>query len=77
MTAQVREKLIYNGDTHWMASEPLSDYLKTRPEIRFAIASTACWRGYFGTWEIIDDQLYVVELKGKIKGYVPVGVSYV
>ena len=77
MTAQVREKLIYNGDTHWMASEPLSDYLKTRPEIRFAIASTACWRGYCGTWEIIDVELYLVELKGKIKGYVPVGVSYV
>jgi hypothetical protein len=77
MTAQVREKLIYNGVTHWMASEPLSDYLKTRPEIRFAIASTACWRGYCGTWEIIDDELYLVELEGKIKGYVPVGVSHI
>jgi hypothetical protein len=76
MTAQVGEKLIYKGQDHWMASEPLSDYLKTRPEIRFAIAITACMRGYCGTWEIIDDQLYVVELKGKIKGYVPVGVSY-
>ena len=77
MTAQVREKLIYNGDTHWMASEPLSDYLKTKPEIKFAISTTACWRGYCGTWEIMDDQLYLVELEGKIKGYVPVGVSHI
>jgi hypothetical protein len=77
MTAQVREKLIYNGDTHWMASEPLSSYLKTKPDIKFVICTTACWRGYFGTWEIIDDELYLVELDGKNKGYVPVGLSYV
>ncbi len=77
MTAQVGEKLIYNGKEHWMASEPLSDYLKTKRDIKFAFDSTACMRGYCGTWEIIDDQLYLVELKGKIKGYVPVGVSHV
>lgn len=77
MTAQAREKLIYKGKEHWMASEPLSSYLKTKREIKFAICSTACWRGYRGTWEIIDDQLYLVELKGKIKGDVTVGVSYV
>ena len=77
MTAQVGEKLIYKGQEHWMASEPLSSYLKTKRDIKFTIGSTACMRGYRGTWEIIDDQLYLLELKGKIGGDVTVGVGYV
>jgi hypothetical protein len=28
------------------------------------MASTSCWRGYIGTWEIVEDKLYLIELKG-------------
>lgn len=42
----------------------------------FAIAcigSTACWRGYIGTWEIKDNCLYLVNLRGhkKLEGSEP------
>jgi hypothetical protein len=30
------------------------------------IHSTACWRGYVGTWEIRDKRLYLVELRGRL-----------
>lgn len=29
------------------------------------IGSTACWRGYVGTWEIRDKRLYLVKLQGR------------
>lgn len=37
-------------------------------------ASTACWREYYCTWEIADDRLYLVDVKGKylIEGERPV-----
>lgn len=77
MTAQTPEKLIYDDDVYWMATLPLDGYLKTNKDIKFAVTNTACWRGYYGTWEIIDNQLYLVELQGKIKGYENVNLSYV
>ena len=29
---------------------------------------TALWRGYVGTWEIIDGRLYLIELHGELEG---------
>ena len=29
--------------------------------------STACWRGYQGTWEIRDDRFYLVSIKGQYR----------
>ena len=29
------------------------------------VGSTACWRGYVGTWEIRDKRLYLVKLQGR------------
>lgn len=31
------------------------------------VYSTACWRGYIGTWEIRDDHFYLVNLSGKLR----------
>lgn len=68
MTAQVPEKLIFEGTEHAMCSEPLSDYFSfggQRPEFRSP--HTGCWRGYIGTWEIIHDRLYLIGLRGWLK----------
>ena len=51
MTAQAREKLIYNGQEYHLATEPLSPYLE-KNKIKFVAPSTACWRGYYGSWTI-------------------------
>lgn len=68
MTAQMPERLIFEGHEHSMCSEPLGDFFGlggSRPEFR--APHTACWRGYVGTWEIIDGRLYLTELKGWLK----------
>lgn len=49
-----------------MSTEPLEDYLKTRPDIKFRSVISACWRGYFGSWKIKEDKLYLTDLEGLI-----------
>jgi hypothetical protein len=69
MTAQIAEKLIYEEDQFSMCTVPLGDYFflgGERP--RFDTYScTALWRGYVGTWEIVNDRLYLVELHGTLE----------
>lgn len=36
-----------------------------KPEFEFTC--TALWRGYVGSWEIIDDRLYLINLTGQMK----------
>lgn len=64
MTAQAMETIIIDGKEYSMATEPLADYiasLKNKPALFFP--SSACWRGYYGTWEIKDDKLYLIDLE--------------
>ena len=64
MTAQIEERIFYKGDWETMSTEPLVDYLKTRPDIKFRLETSACWRGYFGSWKIKDDKLYLTDIEG-------------
>jgi hypothetical protein len=74
MTAQVHEKLIYEGEELSMTYCPLLPL--DDPRIRILsedefdhsnpiVFSTACWRGYIGTWEIKDGKFYLVDLVGR------------
>jgi len=78
MTAQASERLIYGGKDTRLCSNPLSLYLK-QTGIKFESPSTACWRGYIGTWEIIESagvgRLYLVELSAHRTYEEIVGVS--
>ena len=68
MTAQVPETLILDGQSHDMCTEPLETYFDLMQiEEPFIEPHTACWRGYFGTWEIVDDRLYLVLLEGDLR----------
>lgn len=65
MTAQVTERLIFEGREHSMCSQPLADFFGLggkRPDFRSP--HTGCWRGYIGTWKVTDGRLYLVALKG-------------
>lgn len=83
MTAQIREKLIYNGEEYYMATEPLQPYLEEK-KIVFDYLSTACWRGYVGEWVVEDNKLYLINLEANIlrekqessKEYETVGLEY-
>ena len=73
MTAQVDEILIFDGNkTSITFHPPLPDshpgIIKVNnQDIRnnnSVISSTACWRGYIGTWEIQNDRLYLIDIVG-------------
>lgn len=71
MTAQIGEILRYNGNTVRMCDTPLGDYFALggrRPEPDFdTFGCTALWRGYVGTWEIVDGRLYLVGISGDLE----------
>ena len=68
MTAQIAERLRYQGMDHALCTNPLSDYFAlggTNPG--FEPSCTALWRGYVGTWEIIGERLYLTGLTGTLE----------
>lgn len=68
MTAQYPEGLIYQGEEMDMYTEPLSDYLnKSAVKIRFRANCSALWRGYIGSWEVLEGQLLLTSLKGTLE----------
>lgn len=68
MTAQISERLVYEGQTLSLLSNPLTSYFaKGGHSPDFAVTSTALRRGYVGTWEVLGDRLYLVKLEGTLK----------
>lgn len=76
MTAQRRERLLYKGEEIWMATVPLNQYIQNRDDLKFICYSTACRRGYYGSWEIRDNKLFLIGLKAYTEGYKEVGLNY-
>ena len=71
MAAQIGDKILYNGQIHSLASEPLSPYLySNKIEKLFSGISSACYRGYCATWQIKDKNIYLlnIESPNSIKG---------
>ena len=65
MTAQISESLSYKGENYSMCTEPLGVFFKlggSKPS--FMANNTALWRAYIGHWEVLDDRLYLTDLKG-------------
>src|ERR1700690_2290404 len=82
MTAQFHERLILEGKGTSMAFCPPIPtnhpriVTLTPHEIRQGIDagtifryvhSTACWRGYIGTWELKDGRFYLTNISGKYR----------
>ena len=78
MTAQVTESLKYEGQNIALCEEPLADYFSLiGKDTPFEAPHTALWCGYVGEWEIIDDRIYLVGLKGWVNGGEQVNLAYV
>lgn len=65
-TVQYPEVLICDGKELKMCSLPLEDYIpheydRSRPRV-FEPTSSACHRGYVGTWEIKDGRLFLLKI---------------
>lgn len=68
MTAQISERLIFEGQQVALLSNPLNGYFELGGrDPGFQSTSTALWRGYVGTWEITGERLYLVALSGLLK----------
>lgn len=69
MTAQVEEQLTYQGQILGLAAEPLRPWLDQRrnKHIHFKRRTTACWRGYVGSWEIVEDRLYLLGINANLR----------
>lgn len=76
MTPQAIERIYYDGDAYSMKNEPLRDYLYDN-NIKLIAPSTACWRGYYGTWLVKNNKLYLIDLKAYLPpDYTQVGLDY-
>lgn len=76
MTAQISEVLIVGGSRRALRACPLEYFFQVgglRPNLR--PASTALWRRYVGTWEIVDDRLYLVGLRGTLADGAPLSLA--
>ena len=65
-TEQTPDKLIIGKDTIYMKSFPLENLrLKKSPFDygRYGFPSTGCYRGYVATWQVIDENLTLKEVK--------------
>lgn len=63
MTAQVSETIIIEEKKLALLTEPLAPLLEEK-EVEFTARSSACWRGYIGTWELKNDGLYLIAFDG-------------
>ena len=64
MTAQTRERLTYQGESLGMCTSPLGDFFSFCDNWpRFAQTDTSLWRNFVGTWEIVNDRLYLIGLE--------------
>jgi hypothetical protein len=58
VTAQVRETISVDGEQRSLCALPLALLFRSwRPEPRFMAESSANWRGYRGSWEIVGTDL--------------------
>ncbi len=67
-TGQAGDVLIYQGDTLALFSNPLEQYLEIKTErtindYELTWTSTACYRGYQATWELVNDSLYLLKVQ--------------
>jgi hypothetical protein len=78
MTVQAKEHLIYCGKEFDISVFPLEQYLSEltlKPKL--FPPSTACWRGYYGTWEIKDDKLFLTDLLFFTEGDKQAGIEFI
>lgn len=77
MTAQAHENLIYEGEETSMTSCPplpaghprivelTQQEAWARKDLPSVVTSTACWRGYVGSWEVRGGLLYLTRVVGR------------
>jgi hypothetical protein len=70
-TAQISDRLIYEGKSYHLHNNPLEGYFKKHPKKRPEgdLTYPALWRGYIATFEIINQALILIDLKIQVYDY--------
>lgn len=60
-TAQYPDKIFYNNKEYSLLTNPLEKYFERNEDKRpkGGVTSSALWRGYVATFEIIENELFV------------------
>jgi hypothetical protein len=67
MTAQIGDRIFINNIEFSLACEPLSSYLYyNKIEKLFTAISTACYRGYYATWKIENNKIYLLNIESPL-----------
>lgn len=68
-TAQYPDKIYFNGKEYSLYSNPLESYFEKNPEKRpkTLIISSALWRGYVATFEVLNNQLFLKDIEIQVK----------
>lgn len=61
MTAQFRNLIFFDGETHSLSADPLESYLISKG-ITINSTCSACWSGYLSKWEILDTKLFLTDV---------------
>ncbi len=75
MSSQAREKIIYKEEEYLILDEPLYIFLKEKG-IKFEAFSSACYKGYYGKWELKDSKLYLIDFEGNTEFHKRVQIDY-
>jgi hypothetical protein len=69
LSAQIYDRIIYEGVNYQFAATPLEDYFTVNPDLRplFRTFDTSCMRGYVAQWEVRGSRLYLVGMEMKCK----------
>lgn len=76
MTTQISDSIIVEGKRYFLNVEPLEQWFEqTQMRPKFAVESSACWRGYIATWEIKNLGLYLVDIDATLENGTDVNVE--
>ena len=62
-TAQEPDRIIFKGINYPLIVNPMEPYFEKFPDKRPRFDMTSLWRGYVATFEIIENELWVTEIK--------------
>jgi len=67
-TAQMPDKIFYNGQEYALHSNPMEDYFEKFPDKKpkTGMVSSALWRGYVATFEISDGALVLKDIQAEV-----------
>ena len=67
MTAQAADVLVHEGEDRRLCTNPLEQYWSAEnPRPVFRVWNTSNWRGYIATWQLRDEKLWLLDIRGTV-----------